>query len=459
MQAIILSDNAEYVSHIFAVKNSALNGEVIAFDKDLTHIRRIKTRQRRGRVYILGGEKFNCSKQAWEGYDWVLRDEKLWKKMRFGRKADLKDFPQFKKYAKEIALPQWFEINDESDIQSLMNLAADFCSSAIIGSEKDGDNIVLRLDTMGDCFITLKFLGVRGSAFVEDTGIIYAADIEKRGDGFIWKITDFIPKKTDEGEGSLSDTGKPYIACDKILWSIKTERRKLNARRYLYDNIYDMYCNLKALSENVVFKDGKIIAYYKTDTLAVENSPKGYKVYLNGNMLKEKWEEQDVEEYVSDFLTQVDADDIEEEILADAKSVKSLYVLHCLRYPILFSVLWIVSGFLLAFFAHMSWVLFAVLFCAPSLYVIFVVLYVTVRRREIRYIITPTKIYYFFGDKAEQILDISEIKSVKLNICSVKKDVGTIKLRSKSGLIFGCSLIAINEVKKVYNLLGKIIGG
>lgn len=89
MIAIILENNEEYVSPVFAIRQAGWRSEVLAFNKERTHLRRIKIWRPRRQVFIVDWEKFACKKFAREGYDWVLQDKKLWKAVCFGKKAAL----------------------------------------------------------------------------------------------------------------------------------------------------------------------------------------------------------------------------------------------------------------------------------------------------------------------------------------------------------------------------------
>lgn len=453
MIAIISENNEEYVSPVFAIRQVGWQSEVLAFNKARTHLRRIKMWHPRRQVFIVEWEKFDCKKSAWEGYDWVLKDRKLWKAVRFGKKASTNDFPQFKEYTKEMVLPEWFEVKGERDIQSLMNVSMFFHDSIPIRIDKSENNTEIEFDTTWDCIITVKFEGVRASALVDRIGIIYDSALEKIDGGYVWKVTCF-----DSGEaGGIVDflpvSGEPYIVCDKIKWSIKIGKSKYCAKIKEYDSLYDFYLNLKSVSENVFLKEDKLILHHKNDTLIIEEGSKGYITTLNGRQERGQWEEQDIFEYASEFLTQVNPEDIAEEVLLDVISVKPLYVWHYLKFTLLFAVLWSAVGLLLLIFANVHWLLCTVLFFAFSLLILITAIFASFKEKKRRYIITATKIYYFIGNVSNLSLDISQIKVIKLYRSLIKKSVGTIKIRQKSGLNFGYGLIAVNDAEKVYNLI------
>lgn len=93
--------------------------------------------------------------------------------MRFGRKADIEHFPQFKEYSKEIILPDWFGVKDERDIQSLMNVAMSFHDSIPIRMDASEKDTEIEFDTTWGCIVTVKFEGVRKRELVDSIGMIY----------------------------------------------------------------------------------------------------------------------------------------------------------------------------------------------------------------------------------------------------------------------------------------------
>ena len=69
MLAIILENNEEYVSPVFAIRQAGWQSEVLAFNKERSHLRRIKMWHPRRQVFIVDWEEFGCKKSVWEGYD------------------------------------------------------------------------------------------------------------------------------------------------------------------------------------------------------------------------------------------------------------------------------------------------------------------------------------------------------------------------------------------------------
>ena len=146
--------------------------------------------------------------------------------MRFGKKAAIDDFPQFKEYSKEVILPEWFKLKDERDILSLMNVSMSFHDSVPIRIDKSENDTEIEFDTTWGCIITVKFEGVRATELVDRIGIIYDSVVQKTDSGYLWKVPCFDPGDVGGTVGFLPVSGEPYIECDTIDCSIKIGKSK-----------------------------------------------------------------------------------------------------------------------------------------------------------------------------------------------------------------------------------------
>ena len=59
MIAIILENNKEYVSPVFAIRQAGWQSEALAFNKERTHLRRIKIWHPRRQVFIVDWERLS----------------------------------------------------------------------------------------------------------------------------------------------------------------------------------------------------------------------------------------------------------------------------------------------------------------------------------------------------------------------------------------------------------------
>ena len=226
MIAIIKEGDGTYVSPVFAIKDVGWKSEILAFNQDRTHVQRIKIWRTNilfhcRRVFIVKTEKFAYRKRNWTGYDWVLYDKDFWKKMWIHKAVSTQVFSRFKEYAKDIVLPEWFEIKSQTDSDDLMSLCYGFHDSTLKTLEQNGDNIEIEFDTSWQCNITVKFQGVKDAAFIDHVGIIYDSVLEKTKDGCFWKI-----RSCDAGSvGGIVDfeilPNDPYIICKNLEWKIE----------------------------------------------------------------------------------------------------------------------------------------------------------------------------------------------------------------------------------------------
>ena len=293
MKAIIYENGTKYASPVLAIKKAGWRTEVLVFNQERTRIRRVKMWKPERRVFIVDSGDFDCKVRGWEGCADVLEDDALQKAVRFGKTADIENFPQFKKYAEEITLAEWFEIEDERDIRSLMDVALGFHDSIPMRITAENADTEIEFDTTWNCTITLKFERVTASEFIDRIGIIYDSTLEKTADGFIWKVDCFDPGRVGGTVDLLPCSKEPYIVCGGIKWSIEPGKNTNSAKIKTYDDLYDFYCDLKTVSKNVFIEGDKLIARHKNDTLAIEKRPNGYITYLNGKREKGLWEDGD----------------------------------------------------------------------------------------------------------------------------------------------------------------------
>lgn len=224
MLAIIKRESGEqYVSPVFAIKEKGWDTEVIAFDSKLANIKNIRMWEPDRSVFIVQGEDFQDKKADWKGLGWVVNNRKLFKRLRFGKSTSIDDFPDFKPYAKEIGLPEWFEIKTQKDLDHFLNeLSYGFHDGMIEEYIEEENDILIKIDTTWSCHITVKFAGVTEADIVEKVGMILDSDIVKTAEGFCWEITDGYGGWTD-GVDFEAPFDKPYIKCKKIFWQIEID--------------------------------------------------------------------------------------------------------------------------------------------------------------------------------------------------------------------------------------------
>ena len=217
-------DGSTYVSPIFALKYVGWKSEAIVFDETFSKIKRIKLHDTGfggiGRTVFVIENDFDTSKGDWAGFDWVINDKAIFKALRSKKGADIESFPLFKKYCKEIQLPDFFEIKDDKDIAALEDVSFGFHDSLISEYVENGSSIVVRFDTTWSCYITATFEDVIEADFKEKVGQILDSEIKKTDEGFSFTVLDGFAGWID-GCDYDSEMGEPYIKCKKIFWQIE----------------------------------------------------------------------------------------------------------------------------------------------------------------------------------------------------------------------------------------------
>ena len=225
MIAIIKDRGETYVSPVFAVKGAGWKSEILAFDRDRTRIQRIDMWKRQPhlsrQVFIVKEEAFGCQRMKWTGCGRVLDDKDLWKKLRVRKAVSVEDFPMFKEYAREIVLPEWFEIKNQTDAEDLMSVSIGFHDSFLKRLEQRGEEIEIEFDTSWQCNFIVRFHGVKEAVLIDRIGIIYDSALKKTEDGFLWKIN----ACDAGGVGGAVDfealPNDPYIVCKGMEWKIE----------------------------------------------------------------------------------------------------------------------------------------------------------------------------------------------------------------------------------------------
>ena len=224
MLAIIKDENnKKYVSKVFAIKWKGWDSEVIVFNQDFTHIKILDMWKPKRQVFIVDYENFDCENDDWEGLDWIIHDKEFMKVLTNKKSVPVENYLQLKEYAKEIKLPEWFEIKTQKDCDSLMEVSfGGFHDSQPVRAEQNGNNLELELDTTWGCHITLKFIDIIDMDIIERFGLIYESEMKIENDCIVWNVTGWqdgwIDSFTDE-----DNNNEPFVKCKKLLWKIDVD--------------------------------------------------------------------------------------------------------------------------------------------------------------------------------------------------------------------------------------------
>lgn len=109
----------------------------------------------------------------------MIENADLMNKLLDKKQLDITNHPQFTPLAQNNSLPDWFEIESNNDIKSLMQSAYNFHDSVVIENKSLEDNsLLIRFDTTWGCYITLKLHDVKIKEALELNQVILNADIK-----------------------------------------------------------------------------------------------------------------------------------------------------------------------------------------------------------------------------------------------------------------------------------------
>ncbi len=145
MIAKIRGKNGFYNSIVFAIYNKGWGSEVLVFNQESTALQFVKMWRPSRSVFI-----YNADKDGWiikkkvEGYDWIL--ENVTRKF-FMTKISDKILDKCKELQATVKDFEWFDINNKTDVDSILYAAFDFHDSYIKNMYIDGEKQYILFDT------------------------------------------------------------------------------------------------------------------------------------------------------------------------------------------------------------------------------------------------------------------------------------------------------------------------
>lgn len=208
MKAIIKKDNNIYISEILAIKNDKFKSQCIAFNSDFTKIEVVDiwttSNKITRNVFIIEWQDFLHKFNEWQGQEFLVKNIDLMNKFLDKKQLDITNHPQFTPLAQNNSLPDWFEIESDNDVKSLLESAYKFHDSVVIENKSLEDNsLLIKFDTTWGCYITLKLHDVKINEALELNQVILNADI---------KIAD---------ESIYVSFDNNQIICSKLNWQIE----------------------------------------------------------------------------------------------------------------------------------------------------------------------------------------------------------------------------------------------
>ncbi len=170
MIAKVRGKNGFYNSIVFAIYDKGWNSEVLVFNHDSTALHFVKLWKPNRSVFI-----YNADKEGWiikkkvEGYDWIL--ENVTRKF-FKTKINDEILDKCKELQTTVKDFEWFDINNKTDVDSLMYAALDFHDSYIKNMYVDGEKQYILFDTTWGCEILFELKGNVETNLFQDYGHI-----------------------------------------------------------------------------------------------------------------------------------------------------------------------------------------------------------------------------------------------------------------------------------------------
>lgn len=232
MKAIIKNSKNNYTSYILAISNDKrfFDKKIIIFSPDYKTIKKInlykKIKIRKSTGYHLHNNAFifdyNSSDyiehKLWNGLPCILQNEEILKKLEKSKVVDSSEIEELNQYAKEVAIPKFYEINTNEDLENLEMISICFHDATIVKAKTQDNNLFVTFDCM-DCTINLQFIDIIEENMIGKVYQIYDSKFKIEDNSFKWDINEGL-------EGWINGTDcsiikEVYLKCKKILWNFE----------------------------------------------------------------------------------------------------------------------------------------------------------------------------------------------------------------------------------------------
>lgn len=223
MLAIIKEKDKYYIANYLAIKHNEFDSECAVFDSKNKKLKLLKIWDNvNGKVsrniFIVDIRGVDCKKSNWLVSESLAKNDELSRKLFDKGEVKVSEFPELEQYAKTPFLPEWFEVVDETDINSLKEASYNFHDATIAEKAFNGNDITIKFDTSWQCYVTVKFHNVKASPCLDDIMLIFESKIEKCDNYFKFIFADFVGN--DYSKDSELDA---IIECEKISWKIEVQ--------------------------------------------------------------------------------------------------------------------------------------------------------------------------------------------------------------------------------------------
>ena len=223
MLAIVKERNKHYVTNYLAVKYNRFDSECAIFDSKNKKLKLLKiwnsiNGKLSRNIFIVDTRGVIRRKNGLWVCDLLAKNDSLIQKLFKEGEVQVFEFPELEQYAKTPIIPEWFDVADETDINSLMEAALGFHDATIAEKALDGANLTIKFETGWQCFITVKFHNVKSLPYLDDVILILESKIKKCNGLFGFVLTEYVGN-----DGSENAIQFPTIECEKISWQIEVK--------------------------------------------------------------------------------------------------------------------------------------------------------------------------------------------------------------------------------------------
>ena len=177
MNALIKTQNGIYCSTVFAHYYKPKKMAVIVFDESNSRLilvnyveKQSRFRYKTNAIIADDSQDEWVKNKKWCGFDFLVNDKNILKSIKLGENVDETVLNKCKALQTTETFTDWNNLNTESDIRTLMNLAYNFHDSALESVINDGIDTYVKFYCC-DSYITIKFTNVLSS---------------NKGDGISW---------------------------------------------------------------------------------------------------------------------------------------------------------------------------------------------------------------------------------------------------------------------------------
>lgn len=233
MLAVIKNGDSQYISYVLAISNNRhfLEDEIIVFDSTYAYLKKMSlyssireknssARKLIMQASIISYEDEEFIKGKWSGYEFIINNKELMKRLLSDELVNINFVNGIEKYSMKPIIPDWFNINNENDINNLMYVSSKFNDATLEEVIEDSNDILeSKLDTM-DGFLYIRFVGIIENQLHDKVGQLLDVELIKVEDYYLFKINDGFGGWDDGIDYDISSKGA-FIKSKDVSWKIE----------------------------------------------------------------------------------------------------------------------------------------------------------------------------------------------------------------------------------------------